>query len=1792
MKRTKHKKLYSIILAAAMTISSMSGLLMPGTDAVQAAENTAPEKPTDLKTEMLRAAYGIDTKNPAFSWVVNDADQDEVQSAYRIVVSQTSELAGDVLDTGWVNSDENSFVHAEGLEDVLKDNQLYYWQVQTKDKMGAASGLSDACPFMTDIASEWQSLNGIWAVPGSGLWTDYTLEAAISIQGGNAFGILMRMDGSSNGYMLQFRDADNVIKCHPVASGTVNATAFQTINLSDSGITLPTDQSEFKVKLTAEGTKIQVAVDTNAGDETDHYIDAGTIDLTQTTVVNAGMAGFRTGRYESGTVDDLKITDASGNTLYASDFTADGGNFSGCSVSGGKLAVGTSGVEVRSVWQDPEASELTERGNICFLRSPKLTVADTSKIEKVIVSAAARGTAKDRGTIFDIFFNGACIGAGSARELSNVGATANGSGYTQVYYNSYDVTDLIVQGNQNVISAVGNCRDTDRGILVQMTVFYKDGTKAVLTNSGTEDSGWKALDGTNAFGDTGDLITTGYVSLFHDNVNMNKYPAGWKEADFDDSGWQEAQVNAAVADRKTGTTGRVLYPNSSENALRFETDEPTKNVYQNTSGNVVVDLGKEIIGGLKVDITSAKAQSVTVHMGEEMDSNGTVKYQLTAVPVYEDTWTLKSGSNAFETITLRTFRYVELIGLDATTIQNILSDPDSIKGWAIQQEFDENESAFSASGSEEAELLNRLYELSKYTIKATNQDLFVDSQARERAPYEGDLLVNSNTSYAVSGNYSLARHSNEWLMDNPTWPNDYRLFSVEMSYWDYIYTGNTDSIEENYEALKKKLVQEVDYEDAATGLIRANDSQAGYTALIDWPTSERDGYTGSYYDVVFNAEYVGIYQYMAIICDALGEAEDAAVYRVKSEKLKESLLKYAYDEENGCFYDSLAEDYTATQHSSTHATAYALSYSVFDSEEMADAMCEFVYNNCKDEFKGSVYVTYFILKGLYAGNHGEMAQELMTNPKVGTDVKTFASLLDNLYCTITPEAWGHAHKSNMTLSHPWGASPGCSIVQGMFGILPTEAGFDRFSVKFQPGGIPSASVKTPTVKGAVYASFENGSMEDLAANNLEVKVTIPANSRADVYLPVSGVNYAYLLVDGIKTEAVYDGTYLSTEIGSGEHTVTVCKETVNAEDYFDLSAKTDATVLEVGKTAQITTTLVNRIGEELLQGTAVTYKSLNTDVAAVSEAGVIKGTGSGTAEVEITATYKNITRTVKLSVTVKAEQVSLTGMELNLSVGNTIAVGENAQAVLKAVYSNGKKECIDTEKVSYSVTGDSIEVDENGVTAGTKAGLAVLTAMTPAANAQIDRSVSGENVGAVPVWSFDYAESPLSGVTVDDGRLYAATGLKVTNTDSDKTGNVVFGTFEIENVAANIAFNVKDDNNRYFWQFRKEGILKRHKGNADVYGATVPITLNDGENSFIIATVDGRIYTWLNEELVDVCDADASMPSSGGFGVRNGMSESFWLSDISVGSGLSFKAEAAVKVTEEELLFVNSIQVLDPLTVSKGTTFRQLVLPNKVEVTLSDGSTRNAAVDWSGDYDASKVGTYSLEGTIRAGEDYNNRKELTAAITVVVEKDADNQQPDNLEDSSGNEGPGAIQDENSVLVPDTEGIVKTEQPTVKLNAKSLPLQVKKSTKVLKASGMIAGDKVKSWKSSKTSVATVNKSGKITAKKVGTATITVTTVKGATASCKIKVQKGKVKTKKLNVTNVTKKKLTLKKGKSFKLAVERDPLTATDKLSYSSSKKSVVTVSKSGKLTAKKKGKATVTVKSANGKSVKIAVTVK
>lgn len=82
-----------------------------------------------------------------------------------------------------------------------------------------------------------------------------------------------------------------------------------------------------------------------------------------------------------------------------------------------------------------------------------------------------------------------------------------------------------------------------------------------------------------------------------------------------------------------------------------------------------------------------------------------------------------------------------------------------------------------------------------------------------------------------------------------------------------------------------------------------------------------------------------------------------------------------------------------------------------------------------------------------------------------------------------------------------------------------------------------------------------------------------------------------------------------------------------------------------------------------------------------------------------------------------------------------------------------------------------------------------------------------------------------------------------------------------------------------------------------------------------------------------------------------------------------------------------------------------------------------------------------------------------------------------------------------------------------------------------------------------------------------------------------------KTKTTKKIKLNRTKLTLKKGKTFRLKVTLTPINSRDKIIYKTSNKKIVTVSKTGKIKAKRKGKVKITVISGKKKIV-CKVTVK
>ena len=187
----------------------------------------------------------------------------------------------------------------------------------------------------------------------------------------------------------------------------------------------------------------------------------------------------------------------------------------------------------------------------------------------------------------------------------------------------------------------------------------------------------------------------------------------------------------------------------------------------------------------------------------------------------------------------------------------------------------------------------------------------------------------------------------------------------------------------------------------------------------------------------------------------------------------------------------------------------------------------------------------------------------------------------------------------------------------------------------------------------------------------------------------------------------------------------------------------------------------------------------------------------------------------------------------------------------------------------------------------------------------------------------------------------------------------------------------------------------------------------------------------------------------------------------------------------------------------------------------------------------------------------------------------------------------AISEGSAIITASINGISSTCKVTVSssyvsvtgitLNKSSMNILVGSTEMLTKTiSPSTATNQDVTWKSSDQDIATVSSDGLITAKKVGTTIITVTTNNGYKTTCRVTV----VDTIALKEISLNKTTLIIKEKETETLKVNFNPSTATNKkVTWKSSNTSVATVNSSGKVTGIAPGSATITVVSNDGEFV-------
>jgi hypothetical protein len=474
------------------------------------------------------------------------------------------------------------------------------------------------------------------------------------------------------------------------------------------------------------------------------------------------------------------------------------------------------------------------------------------------------------------------------------------------------------------------------------------------------------------------------------------------------------------------------------------------------------------------------------------------------------------------------FRYLEL-----TNFPGALTPTDVVQ-MRLLSEFNTNAANFTSSSP----ALDRVWNLCRNSMQVLTFDgVYVDGD-RERKPYESDAYIHQLSSYAVDREFTLPRHSIEYLLQNPTWPTEWKFHDIFMAWADYLQTGDTNLLDRNYTKL-----QADSFTWAATGggLMRGfpDFPQTTNSDVVDWPRGDRDGFIISNHgylnwtNSVNNAFYYRVLQLMAHIAAALGRTNDAAAYGVKAGQVYTTYNSAFWDNASRCYVDGVG-----VNHASAHANFFPLAFGLVPADKQA-AVVSFLHSRIATHggMPCSVYGAQYLLEALFRADDADTALGLMATNGPCSWLNMIA-----LGATITTEAWNFADKGNLDWNHAWGAAPGNIIARFVLGLRPITPGFGQILIQPQLGNtLNYAHGVVPTIRGPVSISVSN------EPGNFQLSLNIPGNITATVMLPAFGAINPVATVDGERVGGALSNNWLIlTNVGSGEHAISLNRRDVPA----------------------------------------------------------------------------------------------------------------------------------------------------------------------------------------------------------------------------------------------------------------------------------------------------------------------------------------------------------------------------------------------------------------------------------------------------------------------------------------------------------------------------------------------------------------------------------------------------------------------------------------------------------------------
>ncbi len=651
-------------------------------------------------------------------------------------------------------------------------------------------------------------------------------------------------------------------------------------------------------------------------------------------------------------------------------------------------------------------------------------------------------------------------------------------------YQSYDLTPMLQTGNNAIGVILGNgwyrgdlgwshnrnLYGNQLGLLAQLNVEYTDGSKEVIKTDKT----WK-------FAKSAILMS----EIYHgERYDARLEIPGWSTPEFADAGWKPVVVKDFSLDN--------LAAQSAPPVERMAELTPIR-IFTAPNGDTLVDIGQNMVGWIQMKVNGTAGQKVTLRHAEVLDKDGNMYYDNLRAAKQTIEYTLKGGGvEVYEPhFTFQGFRFVKVSGFPK------MPDIEDIIGIVIHSAMD-----FTGEFACSDPMINQLQHNIQWGLMGNFLDVPTDCPQRdERLGWTGDAQVFAPT---ACYNRDAATFYTKWLKDmafdqlpdgriphvipdilkdggSTGWADA----CVIVPWTVYRQYGDTRILEQQYPSMQAWI----NYMKTRAGssLLWNNGEHFG-----DWLAfaSNRSDYTGATTDkdLIATAYFAWSTKLVSQIAGILGKPEDAAAYHELFNNIRAAYQK-EFVTPNGRL-------------SSNTQTAYVISLAF---GLVPDAQRDSVAARLAADVRSFGHVTAGFIGSslvnpvLSAFGYDDLAYMLLTRkdyPGYLYPITKGATTIWERWDGIKPDGSFQDAGMNSFNHYAYGAI-GNWMYNQVAGIQedPVVPAYKKLIIRPVPGGgLSWVRAEHQSIYGMVRSEWKT------ETGSLTMKVTIPANTTADVYV--------------------------------------------------------------------------------------------------------------------------------------------------------------------------------------------------------------------------------------------------------------------------------------------------------------------------------------------------------------------------------------------------------------------------------------------------------------------------------------------------------------------------------------------------------------------------------------------------------------------------------------------------------------------------------------------------------------------